>query len=226
MNQTAAVALVIFDCDGTLVDSEALNNRITASIMAENGAPQYNLDYCLNHFAGIRLSEIIAMVEERHNLRFAPDAVEQYRKGVLERMPFELKPIKAALETVNAVAARGPVCVASNGERDNVLKSLSLTGIAGIIPDNLTFTADMVRHPKPAPDLFLYAAQKMGADPEQCLVIEDSVFGVQAARAAGMRVLGFTGVHHDPENQAALLTRNGATAIVQTLPEIIAFLCR
>lgn len=224
MSVTAPVELVIFDCDGTLVNSEALNNSVTAAIMAENGAPQYNLDYCLNHFAGIRLSEIIAMVEERHNLHFVPDAVEQYAKRVTERMPLELKPVKAALETVKTIAARGSVCVASNGERGNVLKSLLLTGVAEIIPDTKTFTANMVKKPKPAPDLFLYAAEKMGVDPEHCLVIEDSVFGVQAARAAGMRVLGFTGVHHDPENQADLLKRNGATAIIQALPEIIAFL--
>ncbi|MGZ9108347.1 MAG: HAD family hydrolase [Micavibrio sp.] len=224
MSGTVPVRLVIFDCDGTLVNSEALNNSVTASIMAENGAPQYDLDYCLNHFAGIRLSEMIAIVEERHNLRFATDAAEQYASRVTARMPQELKVVKQALETVEMVAARGPVCVASNGERGNVLMSLSLTGIAAIVPAERTFTANMVKHAKPAPDLFLYASEKMGVHPDHCLVIEDSVFGVQAARAAGMRVLGFTGVHHDPENQAALLKRDGAMAIIQTLPEIVAFL--
>jgi HAD superfamily hydrolase (TIGR01509 family) len=224
MSATAPVGLVIFDCDGTLVNSEALNNSVTAAIMAENGAPQYDLDYCLNHFAGIRLSEIIAMVEERHNLRFAPDAVEQYASRVTARMPQELTAVKQALETVRTIATRGPVCVATNGERGNVLKSLSLTGIADIVPEERVFTANMVKHAKPAPDLFLYAAEKMGVHPDRCLVIEDSVFGVQAAQAAGMRVLGFTGVHHDPDHQAGLLKRDGAMAIIQTLPEIIAFL--
>lgn len=216
--------LIIFDCDGTLVNSEALNNSVTADMIAEAGLPQYNLQYCLDHFAGITLGNIIHILEERHDVRFPENAIDLCRQKVQMRMAAELKSVPHAVETVEALVQNYKACVASNGERGSVLQSLVLTGIKPFFPDDIIFTANMVAHPKPAPDLFLFAAKQMGIAPERCLVIEDSIFGVQAARAAGMDVLGITGVHHAPEHQAIALRDNGATDIIMTLPDILAFL--
>lgn len=217
--------LIIFDCDGTLVNSEALNNSVTAEMIADMGLPQYDLQYCLDNFAGITLTNIIQILEERHpDVKFPDDAIELCREKVALRMPTELAGVPHAVETVAALMQGYKICVASNGERGSVLQSLDLTDLKPFFADEIVFTANMVAHPKPAPDLFLYAAQKMGVAPERCLVIEDSIFGVRAARAAGMDVLGITGVHHDPGHQAVTLRENGATGIIITLPGILEYL--
>lgn len=222
---SAPYDLIIFDCDGTLVNSEALNNSVTADMIADAGLPQYDLQYCLDNFAGITLTNIIHILEERHpGVKFPDDAVALCRQKVAVRMPAELQSVPHAVETVEAIVRDYKTCVASNGERGSVLQSLTLTGLKPFFADEIVFTANMVAHPKPAPDLFLYAAEKMGVAPERCLVIEDSIFGVQAARAAGMDVLGITGVHHDPDHQAVALRENGATDIIITLPGILEFL--
>lgn len=216
--------LVIFDCDGTLVNSELLNNSVTADMIAEAGLPQYDLQYCLDHFAGITLTNIIKILEDRHPVHFPTDAVAVARSRVKARMPAELKSVPDAVETVRTIASQCKICVASNGERGSVLQSLELTGLSVLLPEPLTFTADMVKNPKPAPDLFLLAAEKMGVAPKRCLVIEDSKFGLLGAVSAGMDVLGIIGVHHHPEEQAKVLTQTGATAIITHLPEIIDYL--
>jgi HAD superfamily hydrolase (TIGR01509 family) len=216
--------LIIFDCDGTLVNSEALNNGVTADLIAEMGLPQYDLQYCLEHFAGSTLTHIIELLETRHDVTFPKDAVELTRQKVKHRMPGELKAIPQAVEAVGALAQDYKICVASNGERGTVLQSLDLTNLKQFFPEDIVFTANMVAHPKPAPDLFLFAAKNMGVAPERCLVIEDSIFGVRAALAAGMDVLGITGTHHAPEDQAQTLRENGATDIIMTLPGILEFL--
>lgn len=217
--------LVIFDCDGTLVDSEALNNSVTADMIAEAGLPQYDIHYCLDHFAGITLTNIIHILEDRHpDVRFPTNAISLCRERVSLRMADELKTVPNAVETVRQVADQVKTCVASNGERGSVLQSLELSGLSQLLPEPVTYTANMVKHPKPAPDLFLFAAKQMGVPPKRCLVIEDSKFGVLAARSAGMDVLGITGVHHNPVEQAKILTQTGATAIIVTLPEMLAYL--
>ena len=216
--------LVIFDCDGTLVDSELLNNSVTADMIAENGLPQYDTQYCLDHFAGITLTNIIKLLEDRHDVRFPADTVAVARQRVKERMAAELRTVPHAVETVREIAAHHKICVASNGERGSVLQSLELAGLSLLLPEPVVFTANMVKHPKPAPDLFLLAAEKMGAAPERCLVVEDSKFGLLGAVTAGMDVLGIVGLHHHPEAQARTLTETGATAIIRHLPEILDYL--
>lgn len=216
--------LVIFDCDGTLVDSERLNNSVTADIIAEMGLPQYDTDYCLEHFAGITLTSIIKILEDRHQISFPDNLVEITRERVKQRMPAELGTVPDAVETVRQIARDYKVCVASNGNRGTVLQSLELAGLGVLLPENIVFTANMVKHPKPAPDLFLLAAKTMGVAPERCLVIEDSKFGLLGAVTAGMDVLGIIGLHHLPADQAEILRRTGAMAIIHTLPEILDFL--
>lgn len=221
---SARYDLIIFDCDGTLVNSEALNNGVTAELIAQMGLPQYDLQYCLDHFAGSTLTYIIDTLEARHDVRFPDDAGAWCHERVLARMATELKAIPHAVETVEALGRDYKICVASNGDRQTVLKSLAQTLLARFFPEDHVFTANMVAHPKPAPDLFLHAAATMGVLPERCLVIEDSVFGVRAARAAGMDVLGITTTHHAPDDQAMALRESGAADIMTGLPGILEFL--
>lgn len=216
--------LVIFDCDGTLVDSELLNNSVTADMIAETGLPQYDTQYCLEHFAGITLTSIVKILEDRHKVTFPSDIVAVARQRVKARMAAELKTVPQAVETVRQIAAHHKICVASNGERGSVLQSLELAGLSLLLPEPVVFTANMVKHPKPAPDLFLLAAKEMGVKPQRCLVIEDSKFGLLGAVTAEMDVLGIVGLHHDPVQQAETLRQTGATAIIHHLPEILDYL--
>lgn len=221
MNKTE---LVIFDCDGTLVNSELLHNNVLAGMLAEYELCQYDTQYCLDNFSGKSLSDILRGLEAKHAMQFRADILSQLAGRVSARMEQDLQIVEGALATVKALAGKCKVCVASNAERTNVLTAVRVSGIGAIIPEEHVFSASQVARGKPAPDLFLYAAERMGVRPEACLVIEDSVTGAKAGVAAGMRVIGFTGVHHAPEPQKHALTAIGVEAVVETFPAIAEFL--
>lgn len=207
--------LIIFDCDGTLVDSESLNNQATIDILEECGVQGYSLDHALNHWAGTTYSSIRLVVQMETGKMLPDDFTMRCVYRVAELQEQELKSVAGAMETVKALEDKGiKTCVASNGERTNVLNSIRLTGLQPFFPEARVFTKIQVERPKPAPDLFLFAADKMGADPKACIVIEDSEAGVTAGVAAGMKVVGFTGTSHDKTRQAGRLTGAGAWAVI------------
>jgi HAD superfamily hydrolase (TIGR01509 family) len=212
--------LLIFDCDGTLVDSEYLNNLATIEILAEEGLSQYDMDYAMEHFVGLRLKLIFENIEKETGHKFGPDLAARYVARVEKLAPQYLKKIPHAEELVATAAARGKICVASNGQRDNVISSLEFTGVKKYFPDENIFTAVDVKNGKPAPDLFLYAAKKIGAEPARCVVIEDSIPGVTGAHAAGMKVLGFANEHQSPEEYERRLKKAGATEVFTSLIHI------
>ncbi len=183
--------LIIFDCDGVLVDSELLSCRCLCDVLAGYGI-ELRLEETLDLFLG----------------RSVDAVVEHYRglgKSIPGGFPADLmtrvqKTFRAALCPIDGIEAvlqglQTSHCVASSSSLDRVALSLSLTGLARYFDDRL-YTAQMVDRGKPAPDLFLYAAERMRADPARTLVIEDSVSGVRAAKAAGMAVWGFVGGSH------------------------------
>lgn len=220
----SAFDLVIFDCDGTLVDSERLNNSATSKILSDMGFPQYDTDYCIAHFTGTTLKDILKIVGTRHGVTLPDNVKADYVEAVNNRMAAELRAAPDAVAVVKAVAASCKICVASNGQRSNVLKSLAVTGIDRIIPEAEVFTANMVANPKPAPDLFLMAAEKMGALPGRTLVIEDSIPGVTAGLAAGMTVFGYTGLAHDKALQKISMEKLGVHVISESLNDILPFM--
>lgn len=213
--------LIIFDCDGTLVDSEYLYNAITAELLNGLGFDEYTPELCIELFAGQAWSMIKTTLEEKHGQAIPRDIVDLYIKTANSRMDTDLQAPDHAHHVLETLSAEGKaVCVASNGERNNVIKSLNVTGLFGFFDESRIFTKIQVERPKPAPDLFLFTAEQMGFTPAQCLVIEDSPTGVRAAKAAGMSAIGFTGTAHDQEKQGEALKTAGADVVTDTLIHI------
>lgn len=207
--------LVIFDCDGVLVDSEELSCRCLSEALGEAGI-EMSIERALELFLGRSSAAILDYCRSAGQplpANFLVDLAGRVR----EVFRSELKPIPG----VGAVLAdlRPPYCVASSSDLDRVRFSLELTGLATHFGPRL-YTSQMVRHGKPAPDLFLHAAGRMGADPHRTLVIEDSVSGVTAAKAAGMKVWGFVGgAHYRLRDSNALLRSAGADRIFAAMTD-------
>lgn len=214
--------LVIFDCDGTLADSEDLNNRAMLDVLHADGFTQYDMAYAHKHWVGSTASTIVAAIESETGRPVPGDAVARYMALAQERMARELQPVAGAAHLVGTCAARTKICVASNGERRNVLDSLRIIGVMPFFAEDRVFTKADVARPKPHPDLFLHAALQMGAAPGDCIVIEDSPTGVRAGVAAGMTVWGFTGTAPDPAAQAEALMTAGARNIFARLEQMAA----
>ncbi len=214
--------LLIFDCDGTLVDSEYLYNSITARLLNTLGFEEYTPELCLELFAGHSWKTIQTMLKEKHGRNIPRNIVDLYIKEANQAMTTNLKPSAQASHVLEKAQKTRKICVASNGERGNVLKSLRLTNLLPYFDENTQiFTKIQVKHPKPAPDLFLFAAQEMKTPPSKCLVIEDSITGVLAAKAANMNVIGFIGTAHTPEKAAQNLKNAGADHICDRLIHIL-----
>lgn len=216
-----APQLIIFDCDGTLVDSEHLNNKATADVLAGLGLPQYDTEYCLRHFAGKSMTEMAAFILAETGVALPADFVTRYAALVQARMKDELRAIPGVKDVLTALARDVLMCVGSNGERTNVLTSLAMTGLDRYFPDSMVFTKNMVQRPKPAPDLFLFAADALRADPAMTVVVEDSITGTTAGVAAGMTVIGFTGTYHDKAAQAANLRAAGAAEVIDDFTRLL-----
>lgn len=183
-------ALVIFDCDGVLVDSEVIANRVMAEAITASGIP-ISTEECLARFVGGSLQRVVDTVEEWLGTPLPPGWKEDFEARRNAAFRRELKPVPGAEAAVAAIRASGtPICVASSGTMEKMNLTLGLTGLNVLFGDNL-FSTTMVARGKPAPDLFLYAAERMGHRPENCVVVEDSLPGVTAAVAAGMRVVAY-----------------------------------
>ncbi|MEU2430650.1 HAD family hydrolase [Streptomyces sp. NPDC007861] len=183
------VELVIFDCDGVLVDSERICVKVDAVITAELGCGFTEAEI-VELFVGSSTEVYTAAVEERLGRRLEKGWQRQYEHLYEEALAAGLTAVDGVAEALDALAA--PFCVASNGDHDAIRNSLRLTALTERFEGRVFSAADVPRG-KPAPDLFLHAARSMEVDPDRCAVVEDSAYGVQAARAAGMRAFGYCG---------------------------------
>ena len=208
--------LVIFDCDGVLVDSETLVSAVHVEHLARAGYTISQPDL-VNRFLGTTDRAMIATIEGELGRSLPADYIVQVKREVQARAATELHAVPGALETVRHMACAS--CVASSSAEDQLHFKLEKTGLAPLFQGAI-FSADRVEHGKPAPDIFLHAAQRTGWRAEKCVVIEDSVNGVLAARAAGMRVFGFTGAGHLPRGYAQALLEAGAEAVVPDYPAL------
>lgn len=202
-------SLVIFDCDGVLVDTEPVANRALVRVLAECG---YEISYeeCRRLFVGRTMQAVQEHVEAALGRPLRGDWPDYIRGETLAAFAEGVEPVGGAHDVLRDLAARSmPYCVASSGRFEKMRFTLGATGLLPLVEDVL-FSAEEVAHGKPAPDLFLHAAARMGHAPEACLVIEDSVPGVQAAVSAGMPVIGYAG---DPMTDAAALKSEGAHVI-------------
>jgi HAD superfamily hydrolase (TIGR01509 family) len=193
--------LIIFDCDGTLVDTEEIINRACSNVLNNMGYLKYTPEYCLEQFTAMSAQSVIEILNREIGSNF--DAEEFWIQANSEStrlIETEVKPIPNAIETLSKLSSIDK-CVASNGNRHTVIKSLEVTGLIKYFNQDVIFTYELVSIGKPAPDLFLYVAEEMGAEISRCLVIEDSIIGVTAAKSANMDVLAFAHpsrkVHHN-----------------------------
>ena len=213
-------ALIIFDCDGTLVDSEYLYNSITAELLNELGFDEYTPELCLELFAGQSWSTIRHLLEDRHNEKMPDGIIERYIRIANKRMDHDFDPAPNAGTVLAQLHKSHDICVGSNGERGNVIKSLEVTALKHYFPDEHIFTKIQVERPKPHPDLFHFACEQMGHPEKSALVIEDSPAGVRAAKAAGIHVLGYVGTAHDQDKHSEALKVAGADKIIDCLIHI------
>jgi len=184
--------LVIFDCDGVLVDSERLTVVVEARMLTELGWP-HTPEEVAQRFLGRTSAAMLAEVEERLGAEATRLFDERSTVEVHAAFDTDLVPVTGVVAVVDWLHEQGtPTCVASSGSHEKMRRTLGLTGLHDRFRGRI-FSAHEVEQGKPAPDLFRHAAERMGALPERCVVIEDSVYGVRAGVAAGMKVLGFAG---------------------------------
>jgi HAD superfamily hydrolase (TIGR01509 family) len=184
--------LIVFDCDGVLVDSERLSIRVDAMFLDRLGWPMGEVEI-VERFVGRSDADMRAVIEEHLGGPIPADIDEEFDRLYRETFEAELTPVDGIVEALDAIVAAGiPICVASSGGHAKIKRSLELTGLTQFFGDRI-FSASDVAHGKPAPDLFLHAASRMGAAPARCAVIEDSAFGVDAAIAAGMQAFAYAG---------------------------------
>jgi HAD superfamily hydrolase (TIGR01509 family) len=194
----APLQLVIFDCDGVLVDSERLAVREEAALLAELGWPLSQAEV-IERFMGRSQAFMVQAILEQLGGRLPDGWQERLGRRYREVFDAELTPVDGIMEALDRIAT--PTCVASSGSHQMLRHTLELTGLYDRFAGRI-FSASEVAHGKPAPDLFLHAATRLGADPAACAVVEDSRYGVQAARAAGMRAFGYTGGLTPPDRLA------------------------
>ncbi len=219
-NSPVTIQLVIFDCDGVLVDSEPIANRVLVDALARVGYA-ITVDQAVEKFVGRSMASVMGQVETERGRPLPEGFLENVQTKTFVAFRNQLTAMTGVVDAIDRIAV--PVCVASSGMPEKIALSLSLTGLADRF-EGRVFSASMVARGKPAPDLFLFAADRMGVAPDRTLVIEDSVPGLQAAQAAGMRAFGFTGGGHMGPASIARLRETGAALFedMNALPTLIA----
>lgn len=210
--------LIIFDNDGVLVDSEPISNGILAEYLTEIGHPT-TYEESVRDYMGSAMHRIHDMVRERSGRSLPAEFDSTFHARVFDAFRRDLKPVPGVAEVLRNLAADGiPYCVASSGNHERIRVTLGTAGLYEHFDEASIFSSQDVGRGKPAPDLFLHAAEKMGVPPGRCAVVEDSVLGVQAAVAAGMDVYAFTAMT-PPE---ALAAADARFAVMAGLPELLA----
>jgi HAD superfamily hydrolase (TIGR01509 family) len=205
--------VVIFDCNGVLVDSEPLAAAIVSQELTRAGFP-LTPDVVARYFTGRRPADMFAEVEIAARRKLPPNFADAVASTILRRFRTELRATPHAHHALSWL--RGPKCVASSSSHERIRVSLESTGLIRFFDENL-FSASDVRHGKPASDLFLHAAGKLGVAPSACIVVEDSAVGVAAAVAAGMPVIGFAGGSHFGSQLGEHLRAAGARIVIPDL---------
>lgn len=210
------IELLISDCDGVIVDSEILTHRILLDALSEYVALD-ELEAALEGTFGLMVPDVITLIERRFGLEVPEDFHNQLRRRTEALLATDVQAIAGARDALLAIDL--PLAVASNSRQHNLASSVARAGLTERAAGNL-FSSDMVSNPKPAPDVYLLAAERMGVAPRRCLVVEDSPVGVLAARRAGMHVIGFTGASHIPPGHDAVLRELGVKTIISDMRDL------
>jgi HAD superfamily hydrolase (TIGR01509 family) len=209
-------SLVIFDMDGVLVDSERIANRVLHAALAEHGVTM-TLEESTRSFVGRKAGWAVAHVRERFGIVLPATFEDELRSRTIAEFETGLVAVEGVPAMLDAIGV--PYCLASSSDPSRIAKSLGLCGLADRFAGR-TFSASQVRNGKPAPDLFLFAAANMGAAPESCAVVEDTLVGLAAAKAAGMSAFAYAGAGHTAR---AKLEATSATVFdrMAELPDLI-----
>lgn len=204
--------LVIFDCDGVLADSEIVAARVEAKLLSSAGY-EITPEELAQVYSGLTFKDILLRIEQEAQILFQATMIEEAEKLVDQRLAREVRAIEGAREAVASLKTKS--CVCSNSSAARLDATLTRIGLKPYFINAVFSAADLPSaRPKPAPDIFLHAAQAMGANPANTFVIEDSTHGIAGAAAAGMRVIGFTGASHTYPGHADLLTEAGAETVI------------
>ncbi|HYC36231.1 MAG TPA: HAD family hydrolase [Usitatibacter sp.] len=212
------LSLVIFDCDGVLIDSEPIANRIFSEQLAKIGL-HMTPEEVWRVFVGNSRDRCIEMAGEIRGEPLPEGFAKMWDDALHRALDVEARPVEGVPELLRSLPV--PCCVASNGEPTHMQRGLGAAGLMPFVEGRL-FSAAEVAHPKPAPDVYLHAARRMGVPPARCAVVEDTPTGARAGLAAGMRVFAYVG---SPMNQRAELERLGATPFthMRELPRLLGF---
>ncbi len=211
--------LIIFDCDGVIVDSEPISCGAHVEVLAEEGI-DISLADVYQRFTGCTVSFMMDTLEAEFNKKLPEDYLSRVDNLISSRKHAELKPIKGIKELLQKFYDdKQKICVASGSSPKHLALSLELAGVQDYFEGNY-FSAHLVEKGKPAPDIFYYAAEKMQASPCRTIVIEDSANGVIGAKKAGMYVVGFTGGSHCTKDHADKLIKAGADSVISDMNEL------
>ena len=209
--------LVIFDCDGVLIDSELIACTASAEALTAIGY-EISCERVVERFTGMP-TEVMYRIVESELGRTLPAGFDHHLKGmVLDKFRSELQAIDGAADVLASMETKK--CVASSSNPAKLALGLIETGLFELLYP-FVYSAALVERGKPHPDLFEYSANAMGVEPSDCLVVEDSVAGVTAARAAGMKSIGFVGGSHCPADQSDRLFEAGAVAVINNLKSLL-----
>lgn len=212
---------MLYDCDGTLVDSEHIAGTVCAEALTALGYPMTMAAFN-TRFNGIPAAKTWEILRKELPFELPEGFNAQINAEIHRLMDETLEAIPGAAEAVLVISelqASGPRAVASSTGRPRLLKNLEKTGLASLFGDHV-YSATQVARGKPAPDVFLFAASQIGADPSDCIVVEDSVAGVEAGMRAGMRVIGFHGASNGIADLEARLLAAGAMTVVARMADL------
>ena len=217
--------LIIFDCDGVLVDSEIIAAEVESALLTDAGYP-ISVEEMGERFAGMTWQNILLAVEREADIPLSASLLDKSEKLLDARLAQEVKVIDGVKLMLSRI--RKPYCICSNSSAPRLDMMLSKVGLREVFGPYVYSAKDLgADRVKPKPDIFLHGAKQFKADPARTLVIEDSVHGIAGARAAGMRVVGFTGASHTYPSHADRLTEAGAETVISRmtdLPDVIAAL--
>lgn len=212
--------LIIFDCDGVLVDSEIIAAEVESGLLRAAGYP-ITPEEMGERFAGLTWRDILFAVERESSIPLSASLLDKSEKLLDERLARDVQIIPGAAEAVAKIAIKR--CICSNSGSARLATMLKKVGLYDAFAPNIFSAKDLgPDRTKPKPDIFLHGAKQMGADARRTLVIEDSVHGITGARAAGMRVVGFTGASHTYPSHADRLMDAGAETVISRMSDLAA----
>lgn len=214
--------LTIFDCDGVLVDSEIIAAKVESKLLTEAGYP-ISVEEMGERFAGMTWKNILLTIEREIDIPLSASLLDKSEQVLDQRLAREVKIIEGVVYALSRIP--GPRCICSNSAMNRLQIMLNKVGLWEAFAPNIFSAKELgADREKPKPDIFLHGAAQFGVKPDRCIVVEDSVHGVHAAHAAGMRVIGFTGASHTYPSHADKLTDAGAETVISRMVDLPAMI--